>query len=375
MAALPLNGPIGVISGGTPVRLKRHRFGATTIRLLSVTAAAAAACALWAGTASAATASVAKHSTTTSISVPKRAYDVSWVRLSASVSSSGGSRARGTVTFKWGKTKLCSGRLVLGKTHCRVAFVGPGTVAVRAYYGGNAAHKASASGKRLIHIVRAPTVTKITNAKNGTVVSGGAFKFNVTVSAPAGVVAPDGKVVVTPTSPTGLPFAKYGCDATIRGGKGSCTIHPPAYGLVTYKATYQGNVAWKSSTYAGPYDLFVQNATTTTIAATSTAVGDVSLTASVYAMGNNVDELNGGLGSVTIYIGTTAANVQPVTGCAGQLLTNFTGPPDNDNTYTCDANKALNALKAGTYYISAVYSGDQSDEGSSSDPPTPITIS
>jgi hypothetical protein len=357
------------------MRLNRHRFGASAVRLLSVTAAAATVCALWAGTASAATASVAKHSTKTAISVPKTAYDLSAVRLSASVSSSGGGRARGTVTFKWGSHKLCSGRLARGKAHCLVGFIGPGTVAVRAYYGGNATHQASVSGRVFLHLLRAPTVTKITNAQGATVDSGGAFTFHVTVSAPAGVLPPDGTVVVAPTSPKDLTFAQYGCDAPVTAGKGSCTIHPPAYGLVTYAATYKGNIGWRGSTYAGPYDLFVQNVTTTTIAATSATAGDVTLTASVYAMGADIIGTNGGLGSVTIYIGTTAADVAPVTGCAGQLLTTFTGAPDYDNTFTCTGNKDLNGLAAGTYYISAVYSGDQSDVASNSNPPIKITLS
>jgi Bacterial Ig-like domain (group 3) len=354
------------------MKLNQRRFGASAMRLLSVTAAAAAACALWGGTASAATASVAKHATKTTISIsPKTAYTAQWVRLSARVSSSGGGRARGTVTFQWHSEKVCSGRLVAGAAHCRILVAGIGRYPIRAYYGGNATHRPSVSSRAFLTVRRAPTVTKITNAAGGTVTSGKAFTFHVSVSAPVGVVRPIGTVVVTPA---GLPFATYGCDANVVNGKGSCTIHPPAYGVVSYSATFQGNPLWKGSTYAGPYDLAVQNVTQTTIAATSTTAGDVTLTASVTAMDANITGANKGTGSVTIYIGTTAANVQPVTGCAGQRLTGFTGAPDFDNTYTCTGNGELNGLAAGTYYISAVYSGDAVDLPSDSNPPTPITI-
>jgi hypothetical protein len=353
------------------MRPNRRQFGATAVRLASVTAAAATACALWAGTASAATASVTRHSTTTTISIsPKSADSASYVTFSARVRSSGGARARGTVTFKWRDESLCTGRLAYGATHCRVLVAGIGRFAIRGFYSGNATHKPSVSGRAYLSIHRAPTATKITNAPGGTVVSGGAFTFHVSVSSPPGVLAPFGTAVVSPTSPTGLPFSKYGCDANIVRGKGSCTIHPPAYGIISYKATFQGNPVWKGSTYAGPYDLAVQNATTTTIAATSTTAGAVTLTATVYAMGADI---TGGTGTVAFYIGTSAGTVEPVTGCAAELLTAF-DTTTGDNTVTCTGNADLDGLPAGNYYISAVYSGDPVNEGSNSNPPTEITV-
>jgi Bacterial Ig-like domain (group 3) len=349
----------------------RRQFGVSAVRVLSITAATATACALWAGTASAATASVAKHATKTTISIsPKSAYSASWVKLSARVTSSGGGRAQGTVTFRWRNEKLCTRRLAAGATHCRVLVAGIGSFAIRAYYNGNATHKASVSARAVLKVRRAPTVTKITNTAGGAVVSGKAYTFNVKVSSPPGVLRPFGTAVV---SAAGLPFAQYGCDANIVNGKGSCTVHPPAYGVVAYSASFQGNPIWKGSRSAA-YDLAVQNTTQTTISATSTTAGNVTLVATVTANGANITAANNGAGSVTIYIGTTAANVQPVTGCAGQVPNVFTGPPSNENTFTCTGNTDLNDLAAGTYYISAVYSGDDVDLASNSNPPTPITI-
>jgi hypothetical protein len=349
----------------------RRQFGVSAVRVLSVAAAAATACALWGGTASAATASVARHATSTTISIsPKSAYSASWVTFSARVRSAGGGRARGTVTFKWHNEKLCTGRLAAGTTHCRVLVAGIGSFPIRAYYSGNATHKGSVSARAVLRVHRAPTVTKITNASGGKVTSGGAYVFHVSVTSPPGVLHPFGTAVV---SAAGLPFAKYGCDANIINGKGKCTVHPPAYGIVAYSAAFQGNPIWKGSASAS-YSLAVQNATQTAISATSTTAGDVTLVATVTANGANVTAGNNGAGSVTIYIGTTAGNVQPVTGCAGVVPTVFTGPPSNDNTYTCTGNTDLNGLAAGTYYISATYSGDDVDVASNSNPPTPITI-
>ena len=64
----------------------------------------------------------------------------------------------------------------------------------------------------------------------------------------------------------------------------------------------------------------------------SATTGDVSVTADVYAMGANIDEANGGIGSVAFYVGTTAGNAGRGGGLHGQLLTGFDAP---DNTATC----------------------------------------
>lgn len=343
------------------MKLNRRQFGATTVRLLSVTAAAATACAMWAGTASAATASSAKHATSTSISVsPKTAYSPSWVTFSARVRSAGGVRAQGIVTFQWHNQKLCSRRLVAGATHCRIPVVGIGHFPIRAYYGGNATHRPSVSARAMLKVRRSPTVTKITNAPGGTITSGGAYTFHVTVSAPPGVVRPIGTVVVSPASSSGLPFAAYGCETTVINGKGSCTVHPPAYGIIGYTARFEGNPIWKGSTYAGPYDLAVQNVTSTTVTATSATAGDVTLTATVVANGADIAADNNGTGSVSFSVNGT-----PVTGCTDLALANPT--KGGDNVATCTANATLNGLTAGTTYdVTAQFSGDPVNVGSTS---------
>jgi hypothetical protein len=338
--------------------------------VLSVTAVAGLACTMWAGAASAAT----KHATTTTISASAAPRWVgAVVKLSATVRSSSGT-PRGTVTFKSGTVKLCTGRLSGGKTSCNVRFGGAGTYAVKGYYSGNATHKASTSGRINVAVRRSPTTTKITNVNPGTVDVGKPYTFHVTVRTLAGTPAASGKVKVVAFAPPGVPAA-YNCTATVSGGSGSCTITPPEYGIDEYQGTYTGNAAHTASATSRttPFDLAVQNVTKTTIAATSTTVKAVTLTTDVFAMGANITAATHGTGSVTFYIGTTAANVAPVTGCAGVLLTNF-DTTTGENSVTCTGNAELNGLAVGSYFIAAVFSGDPVNTASNSDPPIAITI-
>jgi Bacterial Ig-like domain (group 3) len=346
-----------------------HRFGAGVVRLLAVTAVAATACTMMAGAASAAT----KHATTTTISASAAPHWVgAVVKLSATVKGSG-RVPTGTVTFKRGTLKLCTGRLSRGKTSCNARFGGAGTKAVKGYYSGNATHKASTSRTLSVAVRRSATTTKITNTPNpGTVTVGGKVTFHVTVSTRAGTPAASGKVKVVAFAVEFAPLdvpAAYNCTATVSGGKGSCTTKAlPGYGIFGYVATYTGNAAHTASATSrtAPFALDVQNVTTTTISSTATGV---TLTADVGATGPNITAAAGGSGLVTFYVGTTAANVAAVGGCTNVPLTTF-DPTTGENSVTC-----TDTLAAGTYYIRAVFSGDVVNLPSDSGAPTPITVS
>lgn len=332
----------------------RVNLGASALRAVSVTAVVATALAMAAGVASAAT-SHAKHATTTSVSVsPKTAFVREVVKLSATVK---GATPRGTVTFKIDGTKICAVKVANAKASCRIEVLRAGTFSVRAFYSGNATHKASSSGIAKLKEVKAATTTKITNANPGTVVTGKVFTFHVTVAAQAGAPAANGTVKVAPIAPTGLGAA-FDCTAKVTNGKGSCHITASEYGIDDYVATFAGNAADKASasSTADPYALAITNTTTTAVVVNSDTTGDISLTADVDALGNNIDMNNGGTGSVTFYVGTNAGNLTAIPECAGMLLTGFTAP---NNTVTCDGSATLNALKkGGSYVVSAVYSGD-----------------
>jgi hypothetical protein len=194
----------------------------------------------------------------------------------------------------------------------------------------------------------ATTTTKITNANPGNVDSGGAFTFNVTVT--GGATAPTGTVDVTAIEPTGLG-AVYSCPVTLADGAGSCTIHPPAYGVVEYQATYEGDATHAGSTSA-TYDLAVQNVTTTTVSPAKAAAGKVTLVATVVAGGADISEEAGGTGTVAFKEGSTV-----IAGCGKEPLAD---PSEGaDNLAECTA-----TLAAGVYTINAVYTGDEINVGS-----------
>jgi hypothetical protein len=187
------------------------------------------------------------------------------------------------------------------------------------------------------------------------------------VSGASGSPYATGSVVVAPTAPTGLP-ASFSCTAKLTNGHGSCTITAGDYGIVDYAATYGGSAADTGSTSVGSFELAVQNVTSTKIAAVTTSTSDVQLNADVYAMGANVDSTNGGTGTVKFYLSDTAGSLgAAVADCTVQTLDSFTGPPNNYNVATCGpTNATLNGLAADTYYVTAVYSGDTVNVGSTS---------
>jgi hypothetical protein len=348
--------------GAQTAGVARRRLGAGAIRVLSVTAVAAATCSLWAGAASAATAHTTKHATKTTVSVsPKTAFVDEVVKLSAKVS--GGKTPTGKFAFKINGHTICSVRVSRGKASCRIIVEGRGTFNVRGFYAGNATHKASSSGVAKLKEIRAKTTTKITNTNPGAVAVNARFTFHVTVTSQAGAPAANGTVKVAPTLPTGLPAA-YSCTAKVKNGKGSCSITPPEFGVDDYGATFAGTAADKGSSFGGTFALEVQNVTSTTAGPATAAAGSVPLTADVDAMGANITD---GMGSVAFYVGTSAtATPTLVTGCAAQALTTFNG---TDNVATCD-----DTLAAGDYWITLKFSGDEVNEPSDSEP-TEIVVS
>jgi Bacterial Ig-like domain (group 3) len=332
------------------------------VRLVSVTAVATATCALWALPAGAATQAVKRHLTTTIVSAsPARAWVGTPVKLSAKVRSSGKVPV-GTVTFRWAGRTLCVGHLSRGSASCHAIFHAPGSYLIRGFYSGDATHRASVGATREA-VRRSPTTTVITNASPGNVEVGKTFVFHVVVTSLAGTAPASGTIVVAPVSPSppGLPPADT-CTHLVTGGTGTCTIRPPAYGIVYYKARYAGNSAHTGSTSAGTFKLEVQNVTKTSVTAPSKTAGSITLNAAVFAMGANITQAAGFTGTVTFDLSTTpttpGAPGNPVTGCANLPLTSFDSMTGNNNVM-CANNAQLNALAKGTIvYITAVFSGD-----------------
>ncbi|HUA30444.1 MAG TPA: Ig-like domain repeat protein [Streptosporangiaceae bacterium] len=331
------------------MKLQRHRFGATAVRLLSVTAAAATACTLWAGTASAATASVTRYATTTVVSVPKTGYTHTNITLSATEKGAGGNPT-GTVTFWLGTRKLCHGSLYRRKTSCKAQFTNPGTKTITAKYSGNAMHKPS-SGTAKITVSNKPVTTKsattttITSTDESAIPVGGSFTINVSVTSATGT--PSGTVVLKPTA---AAAGTTTCTATLTAGVGKCTVTPADYGIIYYTATYSGDATHAGSTSVGLWALEIQNVTKTTVGPDTAAAGTVALTVDVYAMGADITD---GTGTVAFTNGST-----PIAGCDKVTLATFDMGTGN-NVGTCST-----TLAAGTYTINVSYTGDLVNEPS-----------
>jgi hypothetical protein len=364
-----LNRPPGVASNPEPAG--GHRAGAGIVRALSVSALAAAACALSVLPASAATAHAAKHSSKTSVSAnPKKADTHAAVKLSATVTSSG-KTPTGTVTFWFGARKLCHGTLSRGKTSCDAKFSDPSKKTITGKYSGNSTHKAS-SGTTTVTIVsptpppppppppptKHATTTTITypaldepvTAQAGTVVT-----LTAKVASVGGGAVPTGTVSFAPWNFAG-PYAGYDvCTATLVDGTGSCTVDPPTdtWGFIQFEATYSGNATHTGSNSGhGDNKLITPDNTTTTVGPATAAAGTVTLNATIvpYTDGGPIfnilageSETGGDLVAFTIG-GTT------VTGCAAVPMT-WNG---TNNVAAC-----MTTLAAGGYTIQAAYSGDE----------------
>jgi large repetitive protein len=332
--------------GAQTAEVARRRLGAGAIRVLSVTAVAAATCSLWAGAASAATAHTTKHATKTTVSVsPKTAFVGEVVKLSSTVS--GGKTPTGKVAFKIDGIKVCTVKLSHGKASCRVAGAVAHAFVVRAFYLGNPTHKASSSGVTKLTVIRSATTTKIASMVPDPVKDGMTVVVTVHVSVKAGAPAANGTVNVAPTNVVAPVDNGYLCTATVVNGTGSCDVTPPtpSFGLVDYQAKFVANNRDKTSTSATAV-LPVEETTTTTVTPGTAAAGSVTLNADVVSAGEADISPPDGSGSVTFYIGNTV-----IKGCGAVSPTDPS--KGEDNVATCTATFA-----AGTYTINAVYSGD-----------------
>ena len=351
--------------------LRGLRPGGSVIRVVSVTAAAAVACAMWAAPAGAAV----KHASKTHVSAkPTTAYVHAAVNLSATVTSSGRTPT-GTVTFWSGTRKLCAGHLSKGSTSCAARFVTAAMKTVTGKYSGDARHKVS-SGTVHVMIINKPaagkfnTTTHIT-APNpiATQASGLAYAVKVTVTS-AGGGAPTGTVLVAPTNLKN-PGPTYSCSFTLTAamnGSGSCNVTPPkgAYGFTLFQATYSGNATHNGSAtpVAEEHKLINPDSTTTTVTSPATAAaGEVTLTAAVVpGGGGNIlagfSETGGD--TVAFAIGGTT-----VAGCGAVALT-WNGTV---NVAQCTVD-----LAAGPYSVTAAYSGDEYTYPSTSAPQS-LTVS
>jgi hypothetical protein len=358
-----LNRPPGVASNPEPAR--GYRAGAGVVRTLSVTAMAAAACAMFALPASAATHHTTKHASTVSVSAsPKTAYTEAAVKLSATVKSSG-KTPTGRVAFWFGTRRLCRETLSRGKASCSVKFADAATKKITAKYTGDSTHK-MASGTVSVVIKNKPATGKFASLVTinnpplnapVTAQAGTTTELKATVTSAGGGV-PTGTVTFVPTNLGPAPFAtNITCSFTLADGTGECPVDPPVgtWGFILYQAIYSGDATHTGfSTVAGAeYKLITPDPTFTTVESPATAAaGSVSILADV------VPNTYGGPG-YNILAGfsetggdTVQFTVDGTVACAASALQwNAT---TEVNYATC-----ADTLAAGTHSVVATYSGDE----------------
>lgn len=352
------------------------------VKAVSVTALAAAACAVSMLPAGAASAAV-KYATTTVVSAPKTGYTHTNITLSATEKGRGGNPT-GTVTFWSGTRKLCHGSLKARKTSCAAQFVDPATKTVIAKYSGNAMHLAS-SGTTTIKITNKPsggggggpiatttTLTSPSSAAYSYVNAGAAFPLTATVAPTAGGSVPTGTVAFTAyNDPDPVP-PNMECTVLLTvadNGKAQCNVQTEigTWGFLLYKATFTptaGSEWTTSNSYVVGVDhkLVTWDITSTLLTfnpAAATAGDPVTLTADV--TDEPLDALSAAASLkpdlVTFSIGGVA-----IPGCANVQVTDTEAPPvDPDNIATCTYTPAT----SGPVTIVATYSGDDYALGSS----------
>jgi Bacterial Ig-like domain (group 3) len=367
-----LNRPPGVASNPEPAGGRRA--GAGVVRVLSVTGAAVALCAMGALPAMASSAHTTRYATKTVVSVPKTGYTHTDIKLSATEDGSGGNPT-GTVTFWIGTRKLCHGSLYRRKTSCEAVFSDPATKTIVAKYSGNAHHKAS-SGTAVIKITNKPTTTPppppppgavattttITNPASNVysyVNAGQSYTVTATVASNTGDSVPTGTVSFTLTQYPGTPPPAFEClNVTLVDGNASCTVTTavPDYGFVLYEAAYTPTAGsdWTTSNSLGSGDHKVVTWDITSTLLTfnpspATEGSAVTLTADVTDQG--LDGLYSAYGGPDLVNFT--ANGVAIPGCTGVAVTDPTDGPDNIATCPYTA-----PTTAGPVTIVATYLGD-----------------
>ena len=350
------------------------------VKVASVTALAAAACATFALPAGAATAAprVVRYATTTVVSAPKTGYTRTNIKLSATEKGRGGNPT-GTVTFWSGTRKLCHGSLKARKTSCEAQFVDPATKTVIAKYSGNAHHLPS-SGKTTIKITNKPTTggggpiattTTVTSPAptppNGYsyVNAGDAFTLKATVAPTTGNSAPTGTVSFTVYRDPGTVPPNMECTATLTAadnGQAQCNVQTAkdTWGFLLYEATFTPTPGsdWTGSDSGQAVDhkLVTWDITSTleTFNQTTATVGKpVTVTADV--TDEPLDNLSAAA-SVAPDVVTFSIGGVNIAGCTNVAVTDPSDGPDNIATCTYTPTAADGT--AGSVTIKAAYSGD-----------------
>jgi len=175
----------------------------------------------------------AKHASKVSVSAsPRVALAGTTVKLSGTVNSAN-PKPSGSITFWWGKHKLCSAKLANRSAHCNTSFHTAGNYGVRGVYSGDARHK-SATGSVTVVATKAGTSTSVSvSTSRPTTVQRGTFTAAVSSHSPLGVTGTvrflNGKTTL--------------CSGAVSRGKASCGYTFTKAGSYKVTASYPGDGA------------------------------------------------------------------------------------------------------------------------------------
>jgi hypothetical protein len=293
------------------------------------------------GSTSAALSQIVKTATTTTslASSQNPAGTGQTITFTATVSSQFSGAATGSVIFYSGTQTLGTAMLSGNRATLTTSFATAGTYSISAKYNGDG-NNAGSTSSTLSQVIITATTTTLVSSLNPSLV-GQAVTFTAAVSSTAGT-PPNGETITFNNGSSVLGTA------TLSGGIAALTTSSLPAGIFTITATYAGDTNFAASTSPG----LRQVVNSTTKSATSTALAS-SLNPSIY--GQRVTW------TATV---TTSGSVTPT----GKV--NFKWGGNSIGTATLNASGVATLSKSNlnvyTYPLTAVYSGDANNAGSTS---------
>ena len=286
------------------------------------------------------TQTVTAATTTTNLaSSPNPAATTQSVTFTATVTSQFGGTVTGSVTFSSGSQTLGTASLSGNTAILTTSFSSAGAYSISAKYNGDGNNSASTSST-LSQVIIASTTTTIVSSLNPSVV-GQAVTFTATVSSSSGV-PPNGETITFKNGSSILGTSP------LSAGTASLTTSSLAAGIYTITASYPGDANFAASTSPG----LRQVVNSTTKSATATTLIS-SLNPCIYGQ------------FVTWTATVTTSGSVPPTG-----RVNFTWGIHTLASATLNSNGVATLtrsnLSADTYPLTAVYVGDVSNLGSTS---------
>ncbi len=258
------------------------------------------------------------------------------VTFSATVTAAYTGTISGSVSFLNGSKTLGSAPVTRGKATFTYAFTTVGTDSITAVYTGDANNQTSTSTPVAQTVTNAPTTTTVTSS-NSSVPVAQPVTFTATVSSTYGPI-PDGELVTFYDSTTTIGTSNT------KSGAAAMTTSTLTAGVHNITATYAGDSTFESST-SKIFKQTISQAVTTTLLTSSanpSAYGQpITFTATVTSAGPTPT------GTVTFKNGSAPLGTASLN-------------PQGSATFT------TLTLAAGTYAITAAYSGDTSSAKSTS---------